>query len=83
MLVGSLDHCRKEQKELHILMRLLAGLHEVLTRIGNERPVIMLTGTVNTCKRLFMKQTCKTMSGCDLLHALHHQLVMVGLDINC
>ena len=30
-----------------------------------------------------MKQAYKSVSGCDLLHDLHHKLVLIGRDIGC
>ena len=36
IIIGSLYDSRKEQKELHVLMRLLAGFHKVFACIGDQ-----------------------------------------------
>ena len=43
----------------------------------------MLTGSVNTCKRLFVKEANQAVLLSNFLHDLHHQLVMVSSNIRC
>ena len=38
----------------------------------------MLTGAIDTGKRLLMKQTGQSVTSCHLLHGFHHQLVLVA-----
>ena len=82
VVINSLDHSGKCQKEQLVLMWFLARIQKVDSGIGYDRPVVMLTGTVYTCKWLLMKQTLKIMSLSYLFHQLHNKLVMIGRDIS-
>ena len=42
----------------------------------------MLARTVNAREGLFVKQTDKTVTLCNALHALHCELVLVGCDVD-
>ena len=43
----------------------------------------MLTGAIDTGKRLLMKQTGQSVTSCHLLHGFHNKLVMVYCNICC
>ena len=59
----------------------LARIHQIDTIIRYERPVVVLTGAIDTGERFLMKQALETMAWCGLLHDLHHQLVMVDRKV--
>ena len=41
----------------------------------------MFTAAVHTLKRLLMQEADESVTGCDLLHHLHRELVVIGCDI--
>ena len=41
----------------------------------------MLAGAVNSRKRLFVEEADESVTGCDLAHDLHCELVVVGGDV--
>ena len=81
MLIDRGQYAGKNQKELNVLMRCLTRIHQVNAIIRYERPVVVLTGAIDTGKRFLMKQALETMAWCGLLHDLHHQLVMVDRKV--
>ena len=81
MLIDRGQYAGKYQKELNVLMRGLARIHQIDAIIRYERPVVVLTGTIDTGERFLMKQALETMPWCGLLHDLHHQLVMVDGEV--
>ena len=81
MLIHSLDHRAQEQQELRVFKRRGTGLQQVLAVIGGNRPVVVLAGTVDARKGLFMQQAHHVVMSGDLFHDLHRQLVVVGGDV--
>ena len=81
VIVDCLNHSAKEEQKLGVFIRSLARSQKIHPCVGGHRPVIMLSGTVNACKRFFMKKTNHTMTRRYLLHDLHGQLVMVSCNI--
>ena len=86
ILIHTLQECCQEQQKPGILAGGLAGAEEVLAAIGSQGPVIMFTGTIDTGKRLFMKQANQIVLGCHFLHNGHHHLVVIagsiGIGVN-
>ena len=81
IIVDSLNHCAKEEQKLGVFIGSLARRQKIYAGIGSHRPVIVLSGTINTSKRFFMEQTNHSVTRRDLLHDLHGQLVVVGRNI--
>ena len=59
ILVDCLDDSGQEQQELCVGGRGVARLEQVLAALGRDRPVIVLTRTVDALKRLFVQQADK------------------------
>ena len=81
IFVHCLDDRSQEQQELCILARGLARFEQIFALVGRNRPVVVLTGTVNTVKRLFVHQADEAVLLRHALHDLHGQLVVVGCDV--
>ena len=78
ILVHALDERRQKQQELGILAGSAAGLQQVLTGVGLQRPVVVLAGAVDTGEGLLVEQTHQPVAGGHLLQQLHGQLVLVA-----
>ena len=81
MFINSLHNCTKYKKELEVFMWCLTRIKHVNSIISCDRPVVMLTRTVNTCKWLLMEKANKTMSVSNLLHNFHHKLVVISCNV--
>ncbi len=81
MIIYGCKDTAENQKELHILMRGFAWIEKVDSIVGNQRPVVMLTGTIYTCEGLLMQQALQTMAICHLTEGLHDDLVMIHCNI--
>ena len=58
-------------------MRCITRVHQVGAVICCQGPVVMLTGTIDTCKWLLVKKACQPVALCHFLHSLHNDLVVV------
>ena len=67
MLVHCLQDTGEHQQELDVLMRRLARIQKVLAVVCGQGPVVMLTGTVDSCERFLMKQSAHAMAACNFL----------------
>ena len=74
------DTCQYQQ-ELNIFIGGLAGLQKVYTIVRSDGPVVMLTGTVYSGKRLLMQHAAQTVLACHTLQSLHYQLVGIHCHI--
>ena len=81
MLINGFQDTGENKKELDIFMRSFSRLKKVDPVIRCQGPVVVLTGTVNSCKRFLMKQAAHTMTACYFLEDTHHDLVVVCSDI--
>ena len=54
IFVDRLDNGDQEEKELCVFIRRCAGIEQVLSLIGGNRPVVMLAAAVDTGERFFM-----------------------------
>ena len=81
VLVHRCDHRDQEGQETQVLARMPAGIHQVDAGVGLDRPVVVLSGTVDSLEGLFMKQAGKTVAVRHLLHHLHGQLVVVRCHV--
>ena len=78
VLIHALDDSRQKQQELGVFLRLLAGVQQVLARVGGEGPVVVFAAAVNALKGLFVQQAHQAVLGGHVLHGFHGQLVVVG-----
>ena len=81
IIIHRLDHRAQEEQKLCVLGRRLAGLEQVHAGVGGQGPVVVLAGTVDAGKRLFVQQADHAVARGHLLHDLHRQLVVVGSDV--
>ena len=81
IIIHRLDHRAQEEQKLCVLGRRLAGLEQVHAGVGGQGPVVVLAGTVDAGKRLFVQQADHAVARGHLLHDLHRQLVLVGSDV--
>ncbi len=78
IVVDRLNDRAQEEEELRVFVRRFARRHEIDARVGRNRPVVVLAGTVDARERLFMKEAHKSVARRDLLHDFHHELVLIG-----
>ena len=71
------QHVHKEGDELQVALGILAGSQKHCARVGAERPVVVLSGAVDPGERLLVEKDDKTVLAGDLVHQVHHQLVLV------
>ena len=81
MLINGFQDTGENKKELDILMRSFSRLKKVDPVIRRQGPVVVLTGTVNSCKRFLMKQAAHTMAACNFFEDTHHDLVVICCNI--
>jgi hypothetical protein len=81
ILVNGSQNGAKEEKELGVFIRGFAGLKEIKTGVGGDRPVIMLTRAVNPLKGLFVEEAYEAVLGGYVAEHLHGQLIVVGGDV--
>ena len=81
MLINGFQDTGENKKELDILMRSFSRLKKVDPVIRCQGPVVVLTGTVNSCKRFLMKQAAHTMAACNFFEDTHHDLVVICCNI--
>ena len=62
-------------------MRSFSRLKQIDTVICSQGPVVVLTGTIQSRKWLFMKQAAHIVAACHLFQNTHHNLVMVCRNI--
>ena len=67
----------QHEQELQVVLGIVAGIQQVLTQIGADGPVVVLTGAVDPCIGLLVQQADQTVAGGHPLHGLHSQLVLV------
>ncbi len=81
VFVNRLDDRAQEQKELRVLLRSGAGVKKVLSGVGGNRPVVVLSASVHSGKGLFVQQANHSVLGGDLAHHFHRKLVVVAGDV--
>ena len=81
MCVYSLEDTGQDEKELNVLMRCLARIQKVDPVICSQGPVIVLTGTIDSCEWFLMEQAAHTVTARYFLEDAHHDLVMVCCDV--
>ena len=81
MAIHRLDHTGKHQQKLQIVVGRGARVKQVLAGIAVQRPVVVLAGTVDPRKGLFMQQADQAVPGRHAFHRLHGELVLIHRDI--
>ena len=80
------DEGREKHQKLSVLPGGLAGAEEIPAGIRGQRPVVVLTGAVDSGEGLFVEQTHQIVLGGALFHNRHHLLVVVtggvGVGVN-
>ena len=82
MYINRFHNAGKYKKELCILMRCLTWFEKIDSIICSNRPVVVLTGSVNSCERFLVKQTFQPMLTSYSLQCLHCQLILIYSDIS-
>ena len=54
--IDGAQHGRAEDQELHVVVRRVAGAEQVVAELVGQRPVVVLTGSVDARKRLLVQQ---------------------------
>ena len=81
MLVNRFQDAGKYKKELCILVRRLTWIKKVDSVICCNGPVVMFTGSVNSCERFLVKQAFQSVLAGYSLQCLHCQLVLVYRNV--
>ena len=81
IVVHGLDDGHQKQQELCVLIGGLARAQQVDPGVRGQGPVVVLPAPVDPGEGLFMQQAHQVVLPGDLLHDLHHQLVVVRGDV--
>ena len=66
-----------EYYEAEVVFTILACCMKQYASIGNQAPVVVLTRTIDACKRLFVEQHAEAMLVSNLAHKAHQEHVVV------
>ena len=72
---------RAEDEELEVAFRSVARIEQILSRIRPDGPVIVLSGTIDAGKRLFVQETEESMTPRDLTKELHDEHLVIEREI--
>ena len=79
--IDSVNHSAERSKEDSVLVRVLTWVQEVgLTVV--HRPVVVLTRTVDTCKRLFVEEADESVTVSNLTEDFHNLHVVVASEVH-
>ena len=81
MPIDTHERLHDEDSEAQVLFRRLAGCMEQHPRIGREAPVVVLSGTVDSCERLLVQECPESVLACHPFHERHEQHVMVHCQV--
>ena len=62
-------------------MRRLARIEHIDAVICCDRPVVVLTGTIDTCERFLVEKAFESVLACNPLQGLHYNLVVVYRNV--
>ena len=82
MLVHRGYHKRNDEQELRVVGRTLARLEDVVTEVGDQRPVVVLAAAVHAREGFFVQQTGHPVLCRHFAHSFHRQLVLVRRDVD-
>jgi hypothetical protein len=75
------DDGRREDEELRVVVRVVAGVQQVLAGVGGHRPVVVLAAAVDAGERLLVEQADQAVMIGDLAQHLHDQVLVVGREV--
>ena len=75
------DRAEKQQK-LRVVMRCFSRRYQVHALICRQRPVVVLAAAIYTIERFLVKQRDEAVALGHLFDHLHHQLVLIGCNID-
>ena len=78
ILVHCLDHAHQEKQELRALVRAVPRLHQIVTGIRGQAPVIVFSASVHALERFFVQKAHQPVPAGHLFHDFHGQLIMVA-----
>ena len=81
MHIHGLQDTAHNQQELDVIMWGFARIQKIDSIVCSQRPVVMFTGSVYSCKRFFMKQALHSVLTCHTFQCLHYQLIIVNSDV--
>ena len=81
VLVHRLDDCHEKYQKLDVSSGSTAGIQQVYAGVGDQGPVVVLSGTVDALKGLLVEQAGKAVLVGYLFHHLHGKLVVVHRHI--
>ena len=81
IIVHGLNGGAQEQQELGIFVGRLTRFEQIHAGVRSQRPVVVLAAAVDASKGLFRQQAHQTVTGSNLLHDLHGQLVVIRGDV--
>ena len=70
-----------EDEELGVVVRVVAGVEQVLAGVGRHRPVVVLAGAVDAGERLLVEQADQAVLVGGLPHHVHAELVVIGGEV--
>ena len=76
--VNGIDHAAEHGEEHEVLFRCFAGVEQVVALVIGERPVEVLSASIDSRERFFVKKADKTMPLRDFLHDIHKKLIVIG-----
>ena len=77
VVIDGFDHIDKKGQKSQVSFGGVARPQQVDSRIGHERPVVVLTRAVDVGKGFFVKQHFKIVSGRQFGHQIHHQSIVI------
>ena len=81
VLVHRLDHRHEKYQKLGVGRGGTAGIQQVYASVGDQGPVVVLSGTVDALKGLLVEQAGEAVLVGHLFHHLHGELVVVHRHI--
>ncbi len=80
-LVDGAEHGAAEHEELHVLVRRLARVEQVVAEVVAHAPVEVFAGAVDAGERLLMEQAREAEVRRQPPHRLHRHHLMIGGDV--
>ena len=81
VLVNRLYYGTHKEQERLVVFRLSSRFKQIFAGICGKSPVVVLSASVNSTERLFVKKAGKPVAFRHLLHNLHSKLVVVGCKV--
>ena len=79
--VDRANHRRAEEQELHVVVRRVARVQQVVAEVVADAPVQVLAGAVDAGKRLLVHQARQAVLRRHPLHRLHRHHLVIGGDV--